>query len=258
MPYFDNNGVRIYYQLGGTGEPLVLMHGTSGSVGDWYENGWVKGLKDDYRLILIDHRGHGHSDKPHDSDSYSLEISVSDIVGVLDELGIDKASYFGYSMGGFIGYGLAKYAPERFNALVIGASHPYERSMAAMRRAFGRDDMEAHVKDAMAGLQDRADSDWFRVRTQANDLRALSALTKDRPDNSAVIPLVTMPCLVFVGEADTMYEDVKHCAEQLPNANFVSLPGLDHGQGFRYSQDSLPHVKEFLKDVNQKVGSQVA
>ena len=104
MPYFDNDGVRIHYQVDGKGAPIVLMHGTSGSVGDWYENGWVGGLKDDYQIILIDHRGHGYSDKPHDSDSYSLEISVSDVVGVLDELRIEKANYFGYSMGGFIGF----------------------------------------------------------------------------------------------------------------------------------------------------------
>jgi pimeloyl-ACP methyl ester carboxylesterase len=258
MPYFDNNGVRIHYQLDGTGEPLVLMHGTSGSVGDWYENGWVKGLKDDYRLILIDHRGHGNSDKPHDPDSYSLETSVADIVGVLDELGINKASYFGYSMGGFIGYGLAKYAPERFKALVIGASHPYGRSMAATRRAFRSDDMEAYVKGAILAAPDRADSEWFRVRKSANDLKALSALTQDRPDNSDILPTMNMPCFVFVGEADSLFSDVKQCAEQMPNSMFVSIPGLDHGQTNRYSHEALPHIKEFLKNVNQKVGSQVA
>ncbi|MCI0771510.1 MAG: alpha/beta hydrolase [Chloroflexi bacterium] len=254
MPYFDNHGVRTHYQVDGQGPPLVLMHGTSGSVGDRYENGWVSGLKDDNRLILIDHRGHGYSDKPHNPDSYSLEISVSDIVGVLNELGVDKANYFGYSMGGYIAYGLAKYAPERLKALVIGAgaSHPYERSMAATRRPFERNDMEAFFKNALAGAPERADSDWYRVRKQANDLKALNALTQDRPDNSDIIPTMTMPCLVYVGEADSLYQDVKRCAEQMPNANFVSLPGLDHGQAFRYSRDAMPHVKKFLLEVSRQ------
>lgn len=252
MPYIDNDGVRIHYQVDGKGAPLVLMHGTSGSVGDWYENGWVGGLKEDYQLILIDHRGHGYSDKPHDPDSYSLEISVSDVVGVLDDLGIDKANYFGYSMGGFIGYGLAKYAPERFNALVIGAAHPYARSMEATRKPFTRS-MDVYLKHALASSPERTDSDWYRVRKQACDLKALHALTKDRPDNSDIIPTMTMPCFVYVGEADTMYEDVKRCAAQLPNAEYVSLPGLDHGQGFRYSHEALPHVKNFLAKVNEKV-----
>ena len=253
MPYFDNDGVRIHYQMEGKGAPIVLMHGTSGSVGDWYENGWVGGLKDDHQIILIDHRGHGYSDKPHDSDSYSLEISVSDVVGVLDELGIKKANYFGYSMGGFIGFGLAKYASERLNALVIGAAHAYERSMAATRKPFTRS-MAVYLKHSLAGASDPAESDWYRVRKQANDLKALHALTKDRPDNSDIIPTMTLPCFVFVGEADTMYEDIKRCAEQMPNAKFLSVPGLDHGQMNRDSRDVLPHVKKFLEQVNQKMG----
>ena len=253
MPYFDNDGVRIHYQMEGKGAPIVLMHGTSGSVGDWYENGWVGGLKDDYQIILIDHRGHGYSDKPHDSDSYSLKISVSDVVGVLDKLGIEKANYFGYSMGGFIGFGLAKYASERLNALVIGAAHAYERSMAATRKPFTRS-MAVYLKHSLAGASDPAESDWYRVRKQANDLKALHALTKDRPDNSDIIPTMTMPCFVYVGEADTMYKDIKRCAEQMPNAKFLSVPGLDHGQMNRDSRDVLPHVKKFLEQVNQKMG----
>ena len=68
MPYINNNGIRIHYQVDGVkqGPPLVLLHGTTQSLGDWYELGWVEGLKSDYRLILIDLRGLGHSDKPHE------------------------------------------------------------------------------------------------------------------------------------------------------------------------------------------------
>ena len=253
MPYFDNDGVRIHYQVDGRGAPMVLMHGTSGSLGDWYENGWVSGLNDDYQLILIDHRGHGYSDKPHDPDSYGLEISVSDVVGVLDVLGIDRTSYLGYSMGGYIGFGLAKYAPERLNALVIGAAHPYERSMAATRKPFTRS-MAVYLKLSLGGASDSSESDWYRVRKQANDLKALHALTKDRPDNSDIIPTMSMPCFVYVGEDDTMYEDIKHCAEHMPNAEFLSVPGLDHGQMNRESQQVLPQLKNFLVRVDQRVG----
>ena len=156
-------------------------------------------------------------------------------------------------MGGFIGFGLAKYASERLNALVIGAAHAYERSMAATRKPFTRS-MAVYLKHSLAGASDPAESDWYRVRKQANDLKALHALTKDRPDNSDIIPTMTMPCFVYVGEADTMYKDIKRCAEQMPNAKFLSVPGLDHGQMNRDSRDVLPHVKKFLEQVNQKMG----
>lgn len=100
---------------------------------DWQSYGYVQALKDDYRLILIDHRGHGGSDKPHDPGSYNPRSIASDKVAVLDDLNIHKAHYFGYSMGGLIGFVVAKYAPERFNSFIIGASHPYERSMETAR-----------------------------------------------------------------------------------------------------------------------------
>ena len=75
MPYADNDGIRIHYQVEGEGPPLVLQHGFSESVVDWYEVGYVDALRSDYRLILIDARGHGASDKPHDTDSYAVSYT---------------------------------------------------------------------------------------------------------------------------------------------------------------------------------------
>jgi pimeloyl-ACP methyl ester carboxylesterase len=104
----------------GEGPALVLQHGFSEGVIDWYESGYVEALRRDYRLILIDARGHGASDKPHDPDAYVLNRRVADVVAVLDALDIAKALYWGYSdtdvarqsMGGWIGFGMAKYAKE--------------------------------------------------------------------------------------------------------------------------------------------------
>lgn len=100
MPYADNNGVRIHYKVEGEGRPLVLQHGSTSSIQAWYQNGYVEPLKPHYQLILVDARGHGDSDKPHDRALYALPLRVSDIVAVLDDLNIQKAHYWGYSMGG--------------------------------------------------------------------------------------------------------------------------------------------------------------
>ncbi len=67
MPYADNQGIRIHYRVEGEGPPLVLQHGFSQGMQRWYRAGYVNALKHDYQLILIDARGHGSSDKPHDS-----------------------------------------------------------------------------------------------------------------------------------------------------------------------------------------------
>ena len=67
----------------------------------------------------------GLTDKPHEIDAYSFERKVSDTLAVMDDLNIDKAVYWGYSMGGGIGWATARYAPQRFNAFVIGGSEPF-------------------------------------------------------------------------------------------------------------------------------------
>jgi pimeloyl-ACP methyl ester carboxylesterase len=103
----------------------VLQHGFTDSLESWYEFGYVSALKPDYRLILLDARGHGGSEKPHEPAAYEDQLNVADILAVLDTLHIATAHFFGYSMGGWIGFALAKYAPERVSSLIIGGRHPY-------------------------------------------------------------------------------------------------------------------------------------
>src|SRR4051794_27934493 len=98
MPYATNDGVRIHYHLDGNpdGPPLVVQNWYSGSLEDWGALGYAAALGATHRLILIDARGHGHSDKPHDSDAYRAASRAADVVAVLDDLGLDQAHFFGY------------------------------------------------------------------------------------------------------------------------------------------------------------------
>src|SRR5262252_7442562 len=86
MPYVDNDGVRIHYEVEGKGPSLVLQHGFTHSLRRWYLHGYVDALRNDYELILIDARGHGESDKPHDPHAYTLAARVRDVVAVVDDL----------------------------------------------------------------------------------------------------------------------------------------------------------------------------
>ena len=96
MPsYAVNNGVRIHYEIVGSGPPLILQHGFTQSAKDWYRAGYVDALKPHYQLILVDARGHGESDKPHDAAAYTLSSRVNDIVAVMDSVGILRADYWG-------------------------------------------------------------------------------------------------------------------------------------------------------------------
>ena len=120
MPNVDNEGVRIRYEVEGEGPALVLQHGFNANLETWHEFGYVEALRGDYRLILVDARGHGGSAKPHDAEAYDRKFMALDIVAVLDDLDVGRAHYLGYSMGGQLGFALAKFAPERLHSLMIG------------------------------------------------------------------------------------------------------------------------------------------
>lgn len=72
--------------------------------------------------MLIDARGHGGSDKPLSSASYSGKLMAEDVVAVLDDAGIKEAGYLGYSMGAWIGFNLIRYHPDRFSHFILGMS----------------------------------------------------------------------------------------------------------------------------------------
>jgi pimeloyl-ACP methyl ester carboxylesterase len=92
MPYVNNQGVRIYFEVKGEGPPLVLHHGTLGNSRDWTSFGYAADLARDHRLIIMDARGHGRSDKPHDPAAYDLPLRVADVTAVLDNLEINRAN----------------------------------------------------------------------------------------------------------------------------------------------------------------------
>jgi pimeloyl-ACP methyl ester carboxylesterase len=94
MTHASHQGTRIHYQVEGQGPPLVLQHGFTGKLKQWYSFGYVDALRTDYQLILVDARGHGASDKPHDPAAYALPLRVGDVLSVLDTLKVDKAHYW--------------------------------------------------------------------------------------------------------------------------------------------------------------------
>jgi pimeloyl-ACP methyl ester carboxylesterase len=251
MAYAVNQGVRIHYQIEGDGEPLVLQHGFTDSLETWYEQGYVEGLKPRYRLILIDARGHGASDKPHEPDAYERERNVADITTVLDDLNIPRAHYFGYSMGGRIGFAIARHAPQRVQFLIIGGGSPYPQSQA------GPDRMLEALKQGVEAIP----SIWgvplppaVKARLVKNDVEAMIACrTKglQRPGFAEILPMMTMPCLLFAGEDDPVCAENRECVRSMPNVTFFSLPDLGHADAFLRSDLVLPHVMEFLATVSR-------
>ena len=98
MPQLQSNGIKVYYEEQGSGEPLLLIMGFTVSSIGWHWN--IPGFAQHFRTIAFDNRGVGRSDKP--DVPYSMAMFADDTVGVLDALGIERAHVFGISMGGMI------------------------------------------------------------------------------------------------------------------------------------------------------------
>ncbi|MGE9010621.1 alpha/beta fold hydrolase [Leptospira interrogans] len=245
MAFVTNRGVSIYFQTMGEGSPLVLLHGLGGSGSDWIDLGYVDALKDRHQVILIDARGHGKSDKPHDPAAYDLAVRASDVVAVLDDLGHKTSDFFGYSMGGTTTYGLANYFSERIGSVIIGAAHPYAESLQPFRDLFPHD--QAALAAAIDKIFGHLVPAAWRNRLVANDVIAIHLSARDRQSMADdVLPKMSMPCLLFVGELDPRLAAVQKCASQLRKATLLTLPGCDHMTALGQAEAVVTHINSFL------------
>ncbi len=254
MPYATNQGVQIYYEIEGSGPPIILVHGFGGDGETWRDWGFVEALKDDYNLITIDVRGHGSSDKPHDSSAYYSRIMAHDCISVLDTLGIEKVHFWGYSMGGGVGFRMAQHAPHRLNSLILGGIQPYE-SEADEPNPFNwlLDTLEQGL-DAWVGLGEQLFqlTPKMKERFLTSDIEALKAcfLSDSGERLEGILQAIEIPCLIYVGEDDVSeFSGAKKCATEISNARFISFPGFDHMATMVQSEVVLPHIKQFLEEV---------
>ncbi len=227
MSQIESNGVRINYEdTGGNGPPIMLVHGFTSSIeGNWRGPGWIDVLTGAGRRVLaLDCRGHGKSDKPHDAEAYGSGKMSDDVVAVLDACGVDKADLMGYSMGGGIALDLVVRYPGRFQTVTFGGSGMRSQEQdGELRRQRAAQARPANP----AGFDDAAIA---RYNARGNDLEALAAVRQrrgPRRDEEAVKRL-TLPMLLVSGEKDGALVGAKRLAGMMPQAELVVVPNEDH------------------------------
>ncbi len=228
---FDSDGVRIAFEDVGQGRPIVLVHGFAASFElNWRAPGWVDALVDDGRRVVgLDCRGHGKSEKPHDASAYGGDRMAGDVIGLMDHLGLERADLMGYSMGGGISMSLLVRHPGRFNTVVlggIGGGAPRGgRDRGSIAEA-----MEAD--DASAGENETARA--FRAFAEAggNDLQALGAMMRSGRGRggveSADLSSVELPVLIVAGADDVLVGDPGVLGSRIPGSKVVVVPDRDH------------------------------
>ncbi len=244
MPYAQNNDIKIYYEVHGEGAPLVFLHGFTSKIQQWKFCGYVDALKKSHTLVLIDLRGHGKSDKPHDPDAYRLQDRMADVKAVLTDLQIDRAHWFGYSMGGWIAFGITVHFPELVQSLIVGGGHPYQDALETFSGVDGSD-QDAFIA-ALEGFIGEKITDDARPIVLQNDLAALAAAAGYRRGFQPYLKSIDKPVLLFVGDRDNRYALAQRAATELSVEQLVVLPGAGHATSLLASAALLPAVKAFL------------
>lgn len=242
-------GVSLYVETAGSGPPLVLLHGFTGSTASWAAH--IPGFAERHTTVAIDLLGHGQSEAPANPERYRIEDAARDVLGVLDHLGVERTAVLGYSMGGRLALFLATVAPDRVGALVLESASPGLRDSAERQRRAAEDSARAEMieRGGVAAFVDRweqhpmfasqtrlPEAQRAALRAQrlaqsapglANSLRGLGQGAQ--PSLCDRLPMLPMPTLLIVGALDPEYCALgREMRRLIPDAQLVVVPDAGH------------------------------
>jgi pimeloyl-ACP methyl ester carboxylesterase len=238
--YADVNGLKMYYEVHGTGKPLVLLHGAFG---------WATvhpTLAKDRQVIAVELQGHGHTadiDRP-----LTPEQMADDVAALLKDLKIEQADIFGYSMGGTVGLGVAIRHPKLVRKLAINGSHYSKMEDAYEAETFKQFKSISPTEFAPPVLKEPYDKvapdpkKWptlvAKIKTMGLEFKGFA-----REDMKAIKAHV----LITLGDRDGVRPE--HAVEMfrlIPNSQLAVFPGADHFLLFTGPEKMLPTIAAFF------------
>ena len=229
MPTFASDGVEIFYIDEGEGESILLIHGFASNIAaNWRDSGWIAALiQAGRRVIALDNRGHGKSEKLYEPHRYGAPEMAEDARRLLDHLGIQRADIMGYSMGARIAAFFVFKYPERARSVVFaGLGINMVRGMVGagpLARA-----LEAASIDEVSN--DTARSFRAFAEQTGSDLKALAACMRGPREKVTKEELakIALPSLVAVGTKDVIGGSGEGLVALIPGARLLSIEGRDH------------------------------
>ena len=254
--FLDSDGIGVRYLDCGSGDPVVLLHGFALSAEmNWLPTGLLGSLPAEFRLLAIDQRGHGRSDKPHDPGAYGAAFA-EDVINLLDALQIVKADIVGYSMGGWIALYLAAEHPDRIRSIVVGGngwrppgSGPPEEVrpwLAALDKIAAEG---GSVTDALWQPEWPEATPEMRAGLDANDAGALAAVLRGMGAldlAEASLRENRIPTLAVIGADDFLRPSADALVEIKPVVELVVIPERNHATAL-FDPGLEAAVLEFLR-----------
>jgi pimeloyl-ACP methyl ester carboxylesterase len=253
MQQFSSGGVRLAYidlpAAQGPGDPIVLVHGfASNHAVTWVNTGWAALLaRAGRRVVALDNRGHGASEKVYDPAAYASATLAANVVALMDHLDLPRADVMGYSMGARITAYVALAAPQRVRSALLGGLGVHLVDGVGLPLGIA-DAMEAPSLDDLTDPMQR----MFRAFAEqtGSDLRALAACIRGSRQTmtKAEVGSLAVPVQVCVGTRDPIAGDPHALAALIPGAVAVDIPGRDHN----LAVGDRTHKESVLAFLNQR------
>lgn len=258
MPYFENQGAKLYYEETGRGKPFVFLHGATWNMGQWKQQ--VKHFSSDYRVITLDARGHGRSSLP--PGKVSPDIFWQDVVAMMDYLDISKAIICGLSMGGHVAIQTAIYSNERVESLILIGTpctnqfNLYERLVVPVNRFCQRLMPMSWIAWAVSvslGGSSPESKKYIREAVESIDHdvynRVWKAITS--MESRAGLMSIICPTLILIGDRDWMTGgQQKFLHEQIQNSQLITIKNASHSTVFDNPEQVGQEIEVFLRSMD--------
>ena len=259
-------GNRISYESTGAGPPVLFVHGYPLNSTLWDHQ--VAALRGTHRCLVPDLLGFGRSDAPSDLDIYSVEAYAADLLAVMDDAGVEKATVCSLSMGGYITFALLRSAPERVGSLIFADTRAEPDSNEARANRTAQQELirakgTGPVIDAMVNGPLLAEATRRRDPEVVTRLRAVMAnpapgylgaleAMKKRPDSTRTLDRIKVPTLFIVGEEDVIspLDVVRAMHERVSGSDLTVIPGVGHISNLEAPEAFNEAVAGFLSAKN--------
>jgi len=258
MPHAQINGARLWYDIMGDGEPLLLHHGYTASRVNWMPV--AERLEDRYQVILMECRGTGESEDT--LEGYTLTQYAEDVIGLVDHLGIDKFTFAGHSMGGGIGFLLALNYAHRLNRLILMAPIPSagiagkpNREMLAARLKAREENNRELFKSEMEATRFRPDvqtDEWFESRVdhlmRVSDGHVVGGMeTMHELSVEDELCSLNVPTLMLAGAVDGLLQANLNDFMRLPDASLHVFSRAGHDVAIHEPQGVSKAIDDFMQ-----------
>ena len=240
--------LEMYYEEYGAGKPLILLHGFGGCTQNWHA--FTTELSEQYRLIVVDLRGHGHSTNP--ENTFTHRQAAEDVFALLDRLGVEHFSAMGMSSGGMTLLHMATSQPKRIDSMVLisATTHFPDQARAMMRRA-SLATMPEEVKEMYRECAKRGDDQIRQLIAQFN---ALHENYDDMNFTAQSLSTITARTLVVHGDRDNFFpvEIPVSLYRSIPKAALWIIPGGDHVPIYDSAVPFTSTALRFLKGAGDR------